>query len=64
MTVVNITLIHYIVKSTPNVLKLYKEKNIKEKGNGKVKNIKIYIYKHKITEKKTRYGVHECYSNK
>lgn len=43
ITVVNITLIHYIVKSTPNVLKLYKEKNIKEKGNGKVKNITIYI---------------------
>ena len=28
-----------------------KRKIFKEEGNGKVKNIKIYIYKHKITEK-------------
>ena len=44
MTVVNITLIHYIVKSTPIVLKLYKEKNIQRGRKWKSEKYKdIYI---------------------
>lgn len=44
MAVVNIALIHYIVKSTPNVLKLYKEKNIQRGRKWKSEKYKdIYI---------------------
>ena len=44
ITVVNITLIHYIVKSTPIVLKLYKEKNIQRGRKWKSEKYKdIYI---------------------
>ena len=44
MAVVNNTLIHYIVKSTPIVLKLYKEKNIQRGRKWKSEKYKdIYI---------------------
>lgn len=44
MAVVNITLIHYIVKSTPIVLKLYKEKKIQRGRKWKSEKYKdIYI---------------------